>query len=80
MEEDYKVGDVATRWLAGTIRMDLKVTSVTDKLIICGEAGWQFDKKTGAEVDEDLGWGSPPKITGSFILVGNQLANARKAN
>ena len=33
---------------------------------------WEFDKKTGAEIDDDLGWGPPTaeepnKMTGSFI-------------
>lgn len=68
------VGDTVIRYLAGEIRMPLKVTVVTDILIICGgteieHIGWWFDRRCGAEVDEDLGWGPPPKHTGSFILV-----------
>ena len=62
---EIKAGDMVTRWLAGTIPMELRVSAVTDDRIICG--GWEFDKKTGAEIDEDLGWGPPPKMTGSFI-------------
>lgn len=69
---EVKVGDKVTRMLAG-IPCELKVTAVTDELVICGgdekeHVGWWFDKKTGAEVDEDLGWGPPPKFTGSYLL------------
>ncbi len=64
--QEIKPGDTVTRWLAGTIPMDLRVQSVTDDIIDCG---WTFDRKTGAEVDEDLGWGPPPKMTGSYIVV-----------
>ena len=60
-----KVGDTVTRWLAGTIPMELRVTDITDDRIVCG--AWEFDLRTGAEIDEDLGWGPPPKMTGSFI-------------
>lgn len=63
-----KVGDFAIRNMAG-IKMKLRVTEITDKLILCGEAdaGWAFDRATGAEIDEELGWGPYPKMTGSFI-------------
>jgi hypothetical protein len=71
--DEIKVGDTVIRWLAGTIPMELKVTEVTDTEILCGKRGdgWMFDKKTGAEIDEELGWGPPPKFshTGSFIRV-----------
>lgn len=80
MFEHVKVGDRITRMLAG-IPMHVIVTRVTDKLIICGSAdgivkggdendheGWWFDRVTGAEIDEDLNWGPPPKHTGSFLL------------
>jgi hypothetical protein len=43
--------------------MKLKVTEITDKLIICGP--WTFSKETGGEVDEYLGWDG--KNTGSYI-------------
>jgi len=64
-----KVGDEVTRMLSGYIPMQLKVTEITETEILCGprDVGWRFDRKTGAEIDEDLGWGPPPKITGSFI-------------
>jgi len=71
-----KVGDIVTRMLAGVVPCKLKVTEVTDTLIISGteECNWSFDRATGAEVDEDLGWGirdangvmSP---TGSYLII-----------
>lgn len=61
-----QVGDFVTRWLAGTIPMELRITEITNDRIICG-GGWEFDKVTGAEIDDDLNWGPPPKMTGSFI-------------
>lgn len=64
-----KVGDTVTRMLAGTTPMELKVTEITENRIVCG--AWEFDRATGAEIDEDFGWGPPPKftMTGSFIKV-----------
>lgn len=71
---DCKVGDWLVRNLGG-IPLSVRVTALTDKLIICGgdekeHVGWWFDRATGAEIDEDLGWGPPPAATGSFIDVG----------
>ncbi len=66
--KDLQVGDSVTRWLAGTIPMPLKVTAVSDTVIECHD--WTFDRATGAEIDEDLGWGPPPRMTGSYITVG----------
>ncbi len=71
-----KVGDTITRMLAGTVPMKLKVSIVTDTLIISGldeDSGWCFDRKTGAEVDKQLGWGIRDKDgnlspTGSFLV------------
>ena len=61
---DVMVGDNVFRWLAGIeVPMPLIVTEVTDERIICGP--WEFDRITGAEIDELLGWG--PKSTGSCI-------------
>ena len=59
------VGDIVTRRLAGVVPMQLRVTSVDDTLLYCGP--WTFDRDTGAEVDEDLGWGPTPG-TGSMIV------------
>lgn len=63
--EYVKPGDVVTRMLAGVVPMKLKVAAVTDKIIDCG---WTFDRITGAEIDEDLDWGPPPKHTGSYLV------------
>lgn len=59
-----KVGDKVTRMLAGRIPMTLIVTAIDDEFIHVG-GGWKFDKTTGAEVDEELGWGN--KGTGSYL-------------
>lgn len=66
MFEHIKVGDKVTRMLAGDIPMELTVQSVTDTVIDCG---WEFDRKTGCEIDDFLGWGPPPKMTGSFLVL-----------
>jgi len=63
--QDIKVGDVVARYLAGELRLNLEVTEVTHDKIICGD--WEFDRKTGAEIDDLLDWGPPPKRTGSYI-------------
>jgi hypothetical protein len=42
----------------------LKVTQLTADRIICG--GWEFDRRTGVEIDEYFGWG-PGGFTGSFL-------------
>lgn len=65
MFEHIKVGDTVTRMFAGH-PMQLIVRAVTDKLIDCD---WIFDRKTGAEVDDYLGWGPPPKMTGSYLVL-----------
>ena len=65
-----RVGDTVRRMLAGTVPMDLKVTEVDETLIYCGarDMGWTFDRRTGAEVDTDLGWGPEEGITGSYLV------------
>lgn len=63
---NVKVGDTVTRMIAGIISMKLKVTSITDTIIECGD--WTFDKATGAEIDEYLGYGPPPMMTGSYLI------------
>jgi hypothetical protein len=67
MWDNIKVGDQVTRMLAGKIAMQLRVTTIADGVITCG--GWTFDQRTGAEIDDDLGWGAPPMMTGSYLLV-----------
>lgn len=64
---EVTVGDRVRRMLAGKIPMDLIVEKVTATRIICA-GGWEFDRETGAEVDDYLDWGPPPKFTGSYIL------------
>ncbi len=51
---DIKPGDNVTRSIDGNPMMKLIVTSVGSDLIHCG--AWAFDRRTGAEVDEELGW------------------------
>lgn len=66
-----KVGDVVERLLAGIIPMNLEVTKVDDTLIYCatpaGNDAWTFDRKTGIEVDEELGFGPDKGISGSYL-------------
>lgn len=66
---NIKPGDVVTRMLAGTVEMPLRVTEVTDDLILCGPKGegWAFDRDVGWEEDPDLGWGRKFKGTGSYL-------------
>ena len=64
--QQVKVGDTVTRYLAGELRHMLTVTDVTSDKIIC--ADWEFDRVTGAEIDDVLDWGPPPKATGSYIV------------
>jgi hypothetical protein len=60
---DVLVGDIVDRIMCGVPMMKLAVTEVTEERVICGS--WQFDKKTGGEIDEDMDW--TPSSTGSFI-------------
>ena len=53
---EIAVGDFVSRWLGDApIPMRLKVSEVTADRIICAGV-WEFDRQTGAEIDEDLGW------------------------
>jgi hypothetical protein len=62
-----EVGDRVVRYLGGfvpgAVKMALKVTAVTEKTVVCG--AWTFDKVTGGEIDEELGWDACN--TGSII-------------
>lgn len=76
--EYLKVGDKVTRMLAGVVPMQLVVSHVTDTLVGCVSedpravgAIWTFSRRTGAEIDDDLGWGDDE--TGSYLV------DARKA-
>ena len=72
-----KTGDKVTRMLAGTIPMQMIVKEVTPELLVCDvdvepspvtDGGyWTFDRLTGAEVDEELGWGPATGVTGSVL-------------
>jgi hypothetical protein len=63
---EVESGDTVFRWLGEcSTPMLLLVKSITEKRIICA-GGWEFDRATGMEVDEDLGWG-PGGVTGSWI-------------
>ena len=67
-----KVGDIVVRMVAeSTPLMKIKVTSIDNHFIHCGP--WKFDKHTGAEVDEELGWGAT--YTGSYICKKDEEAN-----
>ena len=62
---EIAVGDFVLRWFGGIPKpLRLKVTQLTADRIICG--AWEFERQSGAEIDEDLGWG-PGGVTGSFI-------------
>jgi hypothetical protein len=65
-----KAGETVTRLLGGSIPMRLVVTEIDERFIYCGRpgAGWMFDRDTGIEVDEELGWGPQFGITGSFLV------------
>lgn len=60
-----KVGDKVVRVIGGMVEMPLTVTEVTENKIVCG--AWEFDRATGAEIDEDLGWGPSYGVTGSVL-------------
>ena len=51
---EIAVGDFVLRWFGGIPKpMRLKVTRLTADRIIC--SAWEFDRQSGAEIDEDLG-------------------------
>lgn len=73
MFENLKVGDKVTRMLAGTIPMQMFVSGLENRRIQCKPVEfpefpdyYEFDPITGAEIDDDLGWGRLQ--TGSFIV------------
>lgn len=61
----YKVGDKVERVIAGRLFMMMTVTKVEGDTVWCGD--WEFDAKSGMEVDPDLGWGPAYNVTGSII-------------
>jgi hypothetical protein len=63
---EVEMGETVLGWLGGcNSPMPLIVANVTANRIVCA-GGWQFDRATGAEIDETLGWG-PGGVTGSYI-------------
>lgn len=76
-----KPGDQVMRYLSSAeIPMRLTVTHVDDRFIYCaGLDGWKFDRKTGAEVDEELGWGALNPETG-VIETGSIIKDAVNAH
>jgi hypothetical protein len=65
---DVGIGDSVTRLLGGSIPMVLVVTGVDDRFIHCGVGGWKFDRASGFEVDEEIGWGPQFGLTGSLLV------------
>lgn len=67
---DIKPGEEVVRMLGGMVKMTLLVDHVDDNFIYVGfeKGGWKFCRDTGAEVDEELGWGPQFGVTGSFLV------------
>jgi hypothetical protein len=75
-----KRGDPVTRLLANTIPMPMRVVRVDKTVVHCTQRDiptefafrrgliWTFDKATGAEIDDDLGWGPAYGVTGSQLV------------
>jgi hypothetical protein len=74
-----KRGDRVRRMLADSIPMDLYVLKVDERLIYTSVSDaidpdrnsgsvWTFDRATGIEEDEDLGWGIMQGISGSRLV------------
>ena len=66
---DLAPGDSVLRMIGGVVPMTLTVTEVTPTEIRVGDRAvqWRFCKKTGAEIDDTLGWGPRYRRTGSYI-------------
>lgn len=75
--KDLKVGDRVHRRMGHDgPTMEMQVVKVTDDLIECGavnkdgsieKLGWTFDRETGVEEDEELGWGKKFGVTGTYL-------------
>jgi len=72
---DLEVGDKVVR-LMGGLEMPGTVMFIEEDLIYVAcegtegwskESLWRFDRDTGCEEDEDLGWGKEYGVTGSYI-------------
>ena len=71
---NVKRGDIVRRMIGGEIPMDMIVLKVDERLIYAApssavkpEEGWTFDRATGLEEDDDLGWGIMKGKTGSAL-------------
>lgn len=62
---NLKPGDKVVRMLSGVVPLPLKITSIDEDFIHCGD--WKFDRATGAEVDEELRSGPQFGITLSYL-------------
>lgn len=63
--ENVKVGDTGVRTFGGTLPMKRPVSKVTVEVIPCVD--WDFDRAIGAGIDDLLGRGPPPLMTGNFL-------------
>ncbi|OAI41263.1 hypothetical protein AYO40_03520 [Planctomycetaceae bacterium SCGC AG-212-D15] len=73
--DHIKPGDIVLRAVGESVMMAMKVTGITEDLIICGS--WKFDRETGMEEDEDLGWGVAHGRTGTKLVLANKHDNDR---
>lgn len=76
--DNLNIGDKITRVIGFPkgVSMEVIVGEIKDDYIICGSScgfvkgvegiGWKFHKKTGLEIDEDLGWDGITK-SGAYI-------------
>lgn len=62
---EIKEGDTVIRVMGGVVRMPLTVQKVDESKIYCG--AWTFDKSTGDELDEEIGWYAGH--SGSYIII-----------
>jgi hypothetical protein len=65
MNEPLAIGQTVRRMIDGELFMELRVTAISDSVITC--SAWTFDRATGAEIDDDLGWGPAYGRTGSYL-------------
>lgn len=74
---DLKYGDKILRLLGGSLPMEMYVISNEEDVITCTvseglddpntQLKWTFDAASGAEIDDDLGWGPAYGVTGSVL-------------
>ncbi len=71
---EVQVGDPVLRIMCGCNGMRLTITEIAGDRVKCGS--WEFDRLTGAEIDEDMDWG--PNSSGSFIAIPRKGPEAAK--